>query len=553
MNSLLQTIGSMDSDRPVFLGERAITAGQIRQTAAELSTKIGDTDSVYLYTESAALFCAGLLAASTTAAKVCLPAHLSSTYLTEIGADRSVVITDRQVENQFALSVSLSADSCPPILEPSADLSLVFYTSGSTGAPKAVPKKTQQIEIETAILRSVWGDATGAVYSTVSHQHIYGMIFRIFWPVLSQRISSDKPISYWEQLSGKLTEGTTLVASPAHLCRLPSPSVLEGATPSVIFSSGALLKTEDAAATQNLLGSFPVEILGSTETGGIAWRQQIKPDTPWTPLPSVEIQIDQHSRLLVSSAYTDSSSPSPTGDTARAVKGGFLLLGRADRVAKVDGKRISLARVEEQLKTHPSVADVAVVSLPRKAGVLGALVELTSSGDNQFAEVGSFRLARILRREFSTRLDPAEIPKQWRFRPIPVNSQGKRPVAELEAYFEPPSAQRFGTGHVTDLTLDLAEIEIQFGPDLIWFDGHFPGQPILPGLAQVHMACCWSRRLWGWVPVTNMMSQLKFRRILRPDDTVQLRLDRNRQTSRLKFSYTLAGEVASSGIIGGGG
>ncbi len=51
-------------------------------------------------------------------------------------------------------------------------------------------------------------------------------------------------------------------------------------------------------------------------------------------------------------------------------------------------------------------------------------------------------------------------------------------------------------------------------PDLIWFRGHFPDQPVLPGIAQVHMAAQWAERLWDWKPAGANLSQLKFRRIL---------------------------------------
>ena len=60
------------------------------------------------------------------------------------------------------------------------------------------------------------------VVGTVSHQHIYGMLFRIFWPLVSGGVSADKSADYWEQLERKLSPETTLVTGPAHLMRLPA-------------------------------------------------------------------------------------------------------------------------------------------------------------------------------------------------------------------------------------------------------------------------------------------------------------------------------------------
>ncbi len=48
--------------------------------------------------------------------------------------------------------------------------------------------------------------------------------------------------------------------------------------------------------------------------------------------------------------------------------GRFLLKGRIDRIAKIEGKRISLDAIESQLKASPLVSDARVVwSLKRGA------------------------------------------------------------------------------------------------------------------------------------------------------------------------------------------
>ena len=52
--------------------------------------------------------------------------------------------------------------------------------------------------------------------------------------------------------------------------------------PNLIFSSGSALAYDTAQKTEKLMKSVPIEILGSTETGGIAYRTQNNDDW-WTP------------------------------------------------------------------------------------------------------------------------------------------------------------------------------------------------------------------------------------------------------------------------------
>ncbi|HEX3675562.1 MAG TPA: AMP-binding protein [Rhizomicrobium sp.] len=531
MSGLLHTLSTAPADRALFVRDgRAITAGQIRATAADIAARMSG-DRVYLYTVSAALFAAGLLAAASKRATVCCPAHLQPAYLREIGAEDAVLLTDQ--------SVALSQDEDAAIDAPDM-LDFVFYTSGVTGAPKPVHKAIAQLDAEARVLEDVWGSRAGRAVATVSHQHIYGMLFRLFWPVLGGRLSEDRAAEYWESVVAG--PGTMLITSPAHLTRLPS--TLAGAGPGLIFSSGAALPFAAAQGARDLFGVLPIEVLGSTETGGIAWRQQDDAGASWTPLPSVRVNINADSLLEVTSPFAGSGSH-VTGDAAEFVGDRFRLLGRADRVAKIDGKRVSLARVEDALLALPFVEAAAAIDLPDRKGALGAIVELSADGKSALLEKGAFRLSRAFRSGLAERLEPAERPKHWRFASIPLNAQGKRVQAQLRACFAEP------TGTVVARDDENAQVAMTLTPDLIWFRGHFPDQPVLPGIAQVHMAVQWAERLWDWKPAGANLSQLKFRRILRAGDVVTLSLARDLKRQRLAFAYRLKDVLASDGTIGG--
>src|SRR5690606_19115132 len=57
-------------------------------------------------------------------------------------------------------------------------MGIVLYTSGTTGAPQAIPKKLAQLAAEVVVLERQFGALLGGadIVATVSHQHIYGLL-----------------------------------------------------------------------------------------------------------------------------------------------------------------------------------------------------------------------------------------------------------------------------------------------------------------------------------------------------------------------------------------
>ncbi len=68
------------------------------------------------------------------------------------------------------------------------------------------------------------------------------------------------------------------------------------------------------------------------------------------------------------------------------------------------------------------------------------------------------------------------------------------------------------------------EFDLLLQPDLRWFEGHFPDQPILPGAAQLHIASVLAERVWGIEFPGHDMSRVKFRRVMQPGERVSPRL-----------------------------
>jgi 3-hydroxyacyl-[acyl-carrier-protein] dehydratase len=86
------------------------------------------------------------------------------------------------------------------------------------------------------------------------------------------------------------------------------------------------------------------------------------------------------------------------------------------------------------------------------------------------------------------------------------------------------------------------------GPDLMCFDGHFPGNPILPGVVQVDWACHFGQEAFGPLGVFTSIRNLKFMQIVRPGDALHLELVPGGEGA-LRFTYRVEDRIVSSGTL----
>lgn len=85
--------------------------------------------------------------------------------------------------------------------------------------------------------------------------------------------------------------------------------------------------------------------------------------------------------------------------------------------------------------------------------------------------------------------------------------------------------------------------------DFAWFAGHFPGDPILPGIAQVRLAISSGRVLLGHAGQPEAIYQLKFKAPIRPDHILALNLERVDGGATVLFSFRSASGEHASGRL----
>ena len=228
-----------------------------------------------LMTEDAYWALVGMLSLFGIGADVAMPRNLLPATLQGLINPETLVVTDAASEGRHCL-VAGGGDATFD-LPSTAACRIDLFTSGTSGDPVSAVKTLQQMEqeeaaeIEALFARHLTPGA--AVLGTVTHQHLYGLAYRLFWPLLNNRPFHGRAYDFWEAIPPQAMAGSALVAGPAHLSRVAGmPRLAPDARPALLFSAGAPLAPAALPEIAAVFQAPLVEIYGSTETNTIAWR-----------------------------------------------------------------------------------------------------------------------------------------------------------------------------------------------------------------------------------------------------------------------------------------
>lgn len=316
---------------------------------------------------------------------------------------------------------------------------VVFHTSGSTSTPKTIVKTFESLAKEVAFHRDrLRLDSDITFLTTVQSDHMYGRLWCDMLPRAAGCKLDPEIILSPETLIAKMSEARKvfLVTTPSFLKRFCAYSNQYDIPQNCAFltTSGSLLDADTSRAAKRVFGVAPMEIFGSTETGGVACRTQgevpVKYD--WEVFSPVKVKVSEDGRLVVRSPFSyvkeyvmgDGVELSPDGRH-------FKLLGRKDRMVKIAEQRVSLPEMEERIKALDCVDDVALVALEGERGpYLGAVVvsavQCALGGDASCGASSDPQLALSLRKLLISIFPKGTVPKRYRFvAEIPRNAQGK--------------------------------------------------------------------------------------------------------------------------------
>jgi len=101
---------------------------------------------------------------------------------------------------------------------------------------------------------------------------------------------------------------------------------------------------------------------------------------------------------------------------------------------------------------------------------------------------------------------------------------------------------------IDDGTLKL---HLVIGHKLKWFEGHFPENPVLPGVVQVHWAVSLAKRLFVEEEQFRQVENLKFKSVVLPGMTLVLQFSGFLADEKIRFSFLASDseEVHSEGRL----
>jgi malonyl-CoA/methylmalonyl-CoA synthetase len=339
------------------------------------------------------------------------------------------------------------------------DAALVLFTSGTTGKPKAATLTHENVLALAETLGVAWGFTDDDVLLHVLPlHHLHGIGVSLLVALASGATTRFVPFAP-ERVWDELGRATVLMGVPTQHKKLfdafDSASddtqrrwMSHGRALRLVTSGSAALPTAVGERWRSLSGKYPVERYGMTEIGIVLSNPlhgERRPGTVGTPLPGVEMRLVDDGggdvaagepgelwirARTVFAGYDGNEKATrdafcgnwfKTGDTAKSSEDGYVtILGRTSvDILKSGGYKLSAVEIENVLREHEGVGDVAVVGLPDETWgdlVVAAIVEkagwTTSEGE--------------LRAWTRERIAPYKVPKRIVvLKELPRNALGK--------------------------------------------------------------------------------------------------------------------------------
>ena len=289
-----------------------------------------------------------------------------------------------------------------PCSQESEDTAVIFYTSGTTGEPKAVPltHDTLMACIEGCVEHIDMLGEDDVFLNALPNSNVFGFLCGALLPLVKATrqavLASFMPVSAAMDAI-KHAEVSIIPAVPTMVAMIAS-AVSHGApVPSslrCVLSGADRLSPDIARRASKILGVPVLQGYGLTEASSVVTlppsMSETKDDSVGTLLSCVEAKVCgdggeelpcgsegtlwlrgssvascyYHNEALTAERYRDGWFN--TCDIARFDEDGYLyLVGRTSDVIFVGGFKVYAREVENVLEEHPQVKEAAVVGVPR--------------------------------------------------------------------------------------------------------------------------------------------------------------------------------------------
>jgi acyl-CoA synthetase (AMP-forming)/AMP-acid ligase II len=439
---------------------------------------------------------------------------------------------DFEVEG-MAVQLGSGADrvgAASPAFDPS-QVAVVAFTSGSTGEPQPQPKTWGSLTdgaLAEADALGLRGVPQAGIVGTVPAQHMYGLESSV---VLALRnglaLHAARPLYPADVREALLQLAGTrvLVTTPVHLRALLAADV-QLPPLGLILCATAPLTPGLAQQAEARYGAPLREIYGFTEAGMVATRRTAS-ETMWQTLPGVRVREEAGVALFCGGHVLREVA---AGDLVEVLDPhSFILQGRTADLVNVAGKRTSLAHLEAALTAIDGVEDAAFY-LPHEredGAVTRPVAFAVAPGHSRASLLAALR----------ERIDPVFLPRPLHLVPaLPRNATGKlsrEALAALAARCALESQHR---------------VAVLVVPDDPVAQGHFPGNPVVPGALILDAVLRDAEQRLGLPPSAWDVRSAKFLSALRPGEALRIDFTASGDGD-LKFACRAGERPVASGVL----
>lgn len=522
---------------------------------SELFSKIKSKTVILYVPNNLYLFCVYFMSLLQAQKSVALPGMLNSQNVKDLSDLTDTIVTNTMTDypgfNTIVPDLGYTESNWQ--FRDISNGNIYFFTSGSTGKPKRIQKTMAMLLAEVSMhinMHENQIEQKPVVVASIAPHHMYGVLWRVLFPICAgMSVDTDMVFTPEELLQKQsIYQKILFITTPSFLDGISRYSGQYNFAKNCIgiFTSGSLLNQDTSEFAYNIFDVSPFEIFGSTETGGIAYRQQ-NFSSNWTVFDGVDTEISEN-RLTINSPFSF-QNPYLMSDAVNKIDDNhFELLGRADRVVKIAEERISLPDMESKLSQHSYILRAYCTTIKRGVReVVGTIIELSTIGAEFIISKGRRTFVEEIKKYLSDFFPAVALPRSIRIvNQIPTNPQGKFIKNEIMSLLNSSVVEPIMQNAIK--TQEQFSADLTFLGDSAYFSGHFPGWPILPGVIQLNFVFLYLRQFFNLDVSEFDIIKLKFSSLILPDCTTHFELTKLSDTE-FSFCYSQKDNVCSAGKI----
>ncbi|WP_419777331.1 AMP-binding protein [Malaciobacter marinus] len=288
------------------------------------------------------------------------------------------------------------------------DFMFLYFSSGSTGFPSGALKTKENILEEVEVITSSLKEFNiKRVIVTVPFLHLYGSLYGLFFPLINDIDIILKEHFLPHDLLDMIDDNSLVVTTPLYIKALNRINESKNLSKSLFVSSTGPLFPNDAKEFNEKFSTDILQIFGSTETGGIAYK--FNDDLLWTTTPKVITSTNEKNELKVKSPFISNliyekefkitNHQIQTFDYVEFYENRFKLIGRSSQILKIAGKRYSTIQIENILEEIDGIKKAVVfVNSNEKNSLKDEVLDITIESKQEFLAKD---IRKILQNELS--------------------------------------------------------------------------------------------------------------------------------------------------------